>query len=93
MANTSSAKKAVRKISRRTAVNKARRTRVRTNWRKVEEALTAGDGKAAEAALKVVEMETMRAVSRGVLHKNTASRKVSRLTNRVKTLLGTAKKA
>lgn len=93
MANTSSAKKAVRKIARRTAVNKARRTRVRGTWRKVEEALAAGNGPAAAEALKVLETETMRAVSRGVMHKNTASRKVSRLTNRVKALLGTAKSA
>lgn len=88
MANTSSAKKAVRKIARRTAVNKGRRTRVRSTWRKVEEALAAGDGAAAATALKAVETETMRAVTKGVMHANTASRKVSRLTQRVKSLLG-----
>jgi small subunit ribosomal protein S20 len=88
MANTSSAKKAVRKIARRTAVNKARRTRVRTTWRRVEEALEAKDGPAAAQALKAAECETMRAVARGVLPANTGSRKVSRLTLRVKVLLG-----
>jgi small subunit ribosomal protein S20 len=93
MANTSSAKKATRKIARRTAVNKARRTRVRSTWRKVEEALASGDGAAAAAALASAETETMRAVSRGVLHANTGSRKVSRLTLRVKALAGTAKQA
>jgi small subunit ribosomal protein S20 len=88
MANTSSAKKAIRKIARRTAVNTARRSRVRTYWRKVEEALAAGDAKAAVAAFGAAESETMRAVTKGVLHKNTGSRKVSRLAQRVKTLAG-----
>lgn len=86
MANTSSAKKAVRKIERRTAVNTARRSRVRTFWRKVEEALVAGDAAAAKEAFLTAESETMRAVARGVLHKNTGSRKVSRLAHRLKTL-------
>jgi small subunit ribosomal protein S20 len=93
MANTSSAKKATRKIARRTLVNKARRTRVRSTWRKVEEALAAGDTPAAAAALASAETETMRAVSRGVLHANTGSRKVSRLTMRVKALAGAAQSA
>jgi len=88
MANTSSAKKAIRKIARRTAVNTARRSRVRTYWRKVEEALASGDAKAAQAAFANAESETMRAVTKGVLHKNTGSRKVSRLAQRVKTLAG-----
>ncbi len=88
MANTSSAKKAIRKIARRTAVNTARRSRVRTFWRKVEEALASGDAKAATAAFANAESETMRAVTKGVLHKNTGSRKVSRLAQRVKTLAG-----
>lgn len=88
MANTSSAKKAIRKIARRTAVNTARRSRVRTYWRKVEEALAAGDAAAATAAFGMAESETMRAVTKGVLHKNTGSRKVSRLAQRVKTLAG-----
>lgn len=91
MANTDSAKKAIRVIERRTAVNKARRSRVRTYWRKVEEALASGDAKAAQAAMRQAESETMRAVTKGVLAKNTASRKVSRLTARVKTLAGEAR--
>jgi small subunit ribosomal protein S20 len=84
MANTKSAKKMVRKIARRTEVNKSRRSRVRTYVRKVEEAVAAGDKKAATEALKAAEPELMRGVTRGVLHKNTASRKVSRLAARVK---------
>lgn len=83
MANTKSAKKMVRKIARRTEVNKSRRSRVRTFVRKVEEAITAGDKKAATVALKAAEPEIMRGVTAGVLHKNTASRKVSRLATRV----------
>lgn len=83
MANTSSAKKAVRKIERRTAVNKARRTRMRSALRRVEEAIAAGDrGKAADA-LKAAEPEIMRAAQNGIVHKNNASRKVSRLSARV----------
>jgi small subunit ribosomal protein S20 len=88
MANTKSAKKAVRQIERRTAVNKSRRSLVRGSWRKVEEALASGDAKAAQAALASAESETMRAVSKGVFHKNMGARKVSRLTQRVKTLAG-----
>lgn len=91
MANTASAKKAIRVIARRTAVNKARRSRMRTFWRKVEEALASGDAKAAQAALKSAESETMRAASKGVVHKNTAARKVSRLAQRVKALAGEAR--
>jgi small subunit ribosomal protein S20 len=86
MANTTSAKKATRKIARRTAVNKARRSRVRTYVRKVEEAIASGDKAAAEAALKAAQPELQRAATKGVMHRNTASRKVSRLANRVKTL-------
>ena len=86
MANTKSAKKMVRKIARRTEVNKSRRSRVRTYVRKVEEAVAAGDKKAATEALKMAEPEIMRGVTKGVLHKNTASRKVSRLAARVKSL-------
>jgi len=86
MANTSSAKKAARKIARRADVNKNRRSRVRTFVRKVEEALAAGDKAAAEAAFQVAQPELMRAATKGVLHKNTASRKVSRLASRVKSL-------
>jgi small subunit ribosomal protein S20 len=86
MANTTSAKKATRKIARRTAVNKNRRSRVRTYVRKVEEAIASGDKAAAEAALKAAQPELQRAATKGVMHLNTASRKVSRLANRVKTL-------
>ncbi len=86
MANTSSAKKATRKIARRTEMNKARRSRVRTFVRKVEEAIASGDQAAAAAALVAVQPELMRAATKGVLHRNTASRKISRLAHRVKTL-------
>jgi small subunit ribosomal protein S20 len=86
MANTTSAKKMARKIAARTDVNKARRSRVRTYVRKVEEALASGDAAAASAALKAAEPEMMRAASKGVLPKNTASRKVSRLAQRVKAI-------
>lgn len=84
MANTKSAKKMVRKIARRVEVNKARRSRVRTFVRKVEEAISGGDKSAAQVALKAAEPEIMRGVTRGVIHKNTGSRKVSRLAARVK---------
>jgi small subunit ribosomal protein S20 len=84
MANTTSAKKATRKIAARSSVNKSRVARVRTYIRKVEEAIATGDQAQASAALKAAEPEIMRAVTKGVLHKNTASRKVSRLTSRVK---------
>jgi small subunit ribosomal protein S20 len=86
MANTSSAKKAARKIARRTAVNQARKSRMRTFLRKVEEAIASGDSAAATAALRAAQPELMRAAQKGVLHKNTASRKVSRLSSRVKSL-------
>ena len=86
MANTTSAKKATRKIAARTAVNRSRRTRVRNFVRKVEEAITSGDKEAAQAALKAAEPELMRAVTKGVVHKHTASRKVSRLNARVKAI-------
>ncbi|MBB3769684.1 MULTISPECIES: 30S ribosomal protein S20 [Ancylobacter] len=83
MANTPSAKKAARKIERRTAVNKNRRSRLRTFVRKVEDALASGDATAASVAFKAAEPEIQRAAQKGVLHKNTASRKVSRLAQRV----------
>jgi small subunit ribosomal protein S20 len=86
MANTSSAKKMVRKITRRTAVNKTRRSRVRTFLRKVEEAIASGNSDAAAAALKAAQPEMHRAVSNGVFHKNTIARKLSRLSSRVKAL-------
>lgn len=86
MANTKSAEKAARVIARRTAINKARRTRMRSSWRKVEEAIASGDAKSAAEALRTAESETMRAVSRGVVHKNLGSRKVSRLSRRIAAL-------
>ncbi len=84
MPNTSSAKKMVRKIERRTAINKVRRTRMRNQVRKVEEAIASGNKDAAKAALGTAEPEIMRAVSKGILKKNTGARKVSRLSKRVK---------
>ncbi|MEP9351726.1 30S ribosomal protein S20 [Xanthobacter sp. KR7-225] len=86
MANTPSAKKAARKIERRTEVNRSRRSRVRTFLRKLEDAIAAGDATQAQAAFQAAEPELMRAVTKGVLHKNTASRKVSRLAARVRKL-------
>jgi small subunit ribosomal protein S20 len=83
MANTKSARKATRKIARRTIVNKARRSVLRNSVRKVEEAITKGDSTAAVAALKDAEPTIMRAAQRGVVHKNNASRKVSRLAHRI----------
>lgn len=86
MANTSSAKKMVRKIARRTAVNKSRRSRVRTYLRKVEEAIASGDKGAANEAFKAAQPELHRAVSRGVFHSKTVDRKLSRLSSRIKAL-------
>lgn len=83
MANTKSAQKATRVIERRTAVNKARRTRMRSTWRAVEEAIASGDSKKATEALKAAESETKKAAGKGVVHKNLADRKVSRLAKRV----------
>ena len=86
MANSPQAKKRARQNERRFAVNKARRSRIRTYLRKVEEAIATGDQAAAAAALKAAQPEIMRGVSKGVLHKNTAARKMSRLSARVKAL-------
>lgn len=86
MPNTISAKKAVRKIDRRTAVNRARRSQMRTYLRKVEEAIAAGDAANAQEALSVAGPILMRSAQKGILHTNTASRKMSRLTKRVKAL-------
>ena len=83
MANTTSAKKATRKIARRTEVNKARRSRMRTFVRKVEDALKTGDKAAATEALKAAEPVLMRAAQKGVVHRRSASRKVARLTQAV----------
>ncbi|MGI9350335.1 MAG: 30S ribosomal protein S20 [Rhizobiaceae bacterium] len=84
MANTPSAKKAVRKIAARTEVNKTRRSRVRTFIRKVEEAIAGGDKDAANTALKEAQPEIMRSVTKGIMKKNTAARKVSRLSASVR---------
>ncbi len=86
MPSHKSAEKRVRQTARRTEVNKSRRSEVRSAVRKVEEALAAGDKKAAAAAFKAAEPLIMKGVSKGVIHKNTGSRKVSRLAARVKTL-------
>ena len=86
MANTKSAKKMTRKIAKRTEVNKARRSRMRTFLRKVEEAIAAGDQSAAVEALRSAAREIMRAAQKGIVHKNMASRKVSRLAARVRAL-------
>lgn len=86
MANTHSAKKATRKIARRARVNGDRISRVRTFIRKVDEAVASGDQQAAATALKAAQPELMRAAQKGVLHKRTASRKVSRLAAQVKSL-------
>jgi small subunit ribosomal protein S20 len=83
MANTSSARKAGRVIARRTAINKSRRSQMRTMITRMEEAITAGDRGVALAMLKRVEGVIMRAAQKGVVHRNAASRKVSRLTHRV----------
>jgi small subunit ribosomal protein S20 len=86
MANTRSAKKATRVIARRTEMNKSRRTQMRTYLREVEQALAAGDAKKAAEALTAAEPKLMRAAQKGVVHRNTASRKVARLAKRVRTL-------
>lgn len=86
MANTAQSKKRVRQIARRTEVNKARRSRVRTFIRKVEEAIAGGDQASALEALKAAQPEIMRGANKGVLHGNTASRKVSRLHQRIKAM-------
>jgi len=88
MPNTTSAAKRARKTLRRTAVNKNRKSQIRSSVRKVEEAIASGDKKAAVAALKAAEPQIMKGVSKGVIHRNTGSRKVSRLAKRVKGLNG-----
>jgi small subunit ribosomal protein S20 len=86
MANTTSAKKAARKAARRTEINKGRRTRMKSELRKVDEAIASGDKAAALAALSVAEPILIRTAQTGIIHKRTASRKVSRLTARVKAM-------
>lgn len=86
MANTAQSKKRARQAADRYAINKARRSRIRTFLRKVEEALASGDEAAAATALRAAQPELARGVSKGVLHKNTVARKMSRLSSRVKAL-------
>ena len=86
MANSPQSKKRARQNARRLEVNKARRSRIRTHLRRVEEAIASGDKDAAAAALKAAQPELMRGVTKGVYHKNTASRKMSRLAARVKAI-------
>lgn len=86
MANTPQAKKRARQNERRMEVNKARRSRIRTFLRQTEEAIASGDKDAAQKALRAVQPELMRGVTKGVFHKNTAARKMSRLSARVKAL-------
>ena len=86
MANSPQAKKRARQNERNRLVNKDRRSRVRTFIRKVEEAIAAGDKESASAALKLAQPELMRGVSKGIFHRNTAARKMSRLAARVKAI-------
>ena len=87
MANTPQAKKRARQNESRFQVNKARRSRIRTFLRKAEEAIASGEKDAATAALRALQPELMRGVSKGVFHKNTAARKMSRLSSRVKAIV------
>ena len=86
MANSQQAIKRVKQTRRRTEVNRARRSRIRTFLKSVEEAISSGDKLAAASALNAAQPEIMRGVTRGVLHKNTASRKISRLSARIKSM-------
>ncbi len=90
MANTKSAKKAARQTVRRTEMNKARRSRLKTFVRKVEEAIALGNKEAANLALREAQPEIQRSASKGIIHKNTASRKISRLSARIKALSAAA---
>ena len=90
MANTPQSKKRARQSEARYAVNKARRSRIRTFLRKVEEAIASGDQAAAAEAFKNAQPELARGVSNGVLHKNTVSRKLSRLASRGKAVAAKA---
>ena len=86
MANSPQSKKRARQNDKRFAVNKARRSRIRTYLRKVEEAIASGDQGAAQTAFKAAQPELMRGVTKGVFHKNTAARKLSRLSSRIKAM-------
>ncbi len=90
MANTSQSKKRARQSEARADINKARRSRIRTFLRKVEEALASGNQDAAATALKLVQPELARGITKGVMHKNTVARKMSRLSSRVKGLAAVA---
>lgn len=86
MANSPQSEKRARQSARRQDVNKARRSRIRTFLRKVEEALASGNKDQAAAALKAAQPELARGITKGVLHKNTVARKMSRLSSRVKAI-------
>lgn len=86
MANTPSAKKRIRNTLRKTDVNKSRRSRIKTFVRKVEESIELKDAKVAMESLKAAQPEIMRGVTKGIFHKNTASRKISRLSSRIKAI-------
>ena len=86
MPNTRTAKNAMRQTQRRTMINKARKSRVRTFIRKVEQAIAAGDAGGAKEALRVAQPEIMRGAQKGIMHKNTAARKISRLAQRIKAI-------
>ena len=86
MANTPSAKKRIRNTLRKTDINKSRRSRIKTFVRKVEDALESKDAKAAMESFKAAQPEIMRGVTKGIFHKNTASRKISRLSSRIKAI-------
>ncbi len=86
MANIKSAKKRIRQTERRTALNRARMSRVRSYVRKVEEAIATGDKASAQEAFKSAQPEIMRGVTKGVLHKNTMARRLARLSARIKAL-------
>jgi len=90
MANTKSARKAVRKLAKRTAINKSRRSQMRTEIRRVEEAIAAGDQTKAFEALSVAAPLIARSAQKGIIHANTGSRKISRLTHRVKAMSASA---
>lgn len=86
MANHKSAEKRIRQTAKRTAINRARRSRVRTFVKKVEVAIATGDKEAAQSAFRLAQPEMQRAITKGVLHRNTISRKLSRLATRINTL-------
>ena len=86
MAHSLQAKKRIRQTDRRSAVNRARRSAIRTELRKVEEAIAAGDQSAAQSAFRTMQPQLMAGVSKGIMEKNTVSRTLSRLSKRIKTM-------